>query len=213
MLKRKHGFTMVELLVVLVIIAILAAVATPLFLQNTKRAKVSEAVAAMGLLRQAERDYKIAHGTYFDVIFHTDGNIQDPLPPTSAVDQTSGTVTVNPNIAGGLDVDVGVTQYFSNAAYKVEAAGTGTLPDTDGSSGLFTNPPAVDFIITVDGGESDPCVSGSTANCAVKGSEVGGISGTQTADPTKEYFLEMDNTGRTFVCYGTCTTTANWSAY
>ena len=76
------GFTMIELLVVLVIIAILAAVATPLFLANTKRAKASEAVATMGLIRQAQRDYKTNNNTYFDV---ASDKIQKPLPPLNDI--------------------------------------------------------------------------------------------------------------------------------
>ena len=67
MLNRK-GFTMVELLVVLVIIAILAAVATPLFLSNTQRAKASEASATMALLRQALREFRIQNGNFFDIL-------------------------------------------------------------------------------------------------------------------------------------------------
>ena len=65
-IKQVPAFTLVELLVVLVIVAILAAVATPLYLQNTRKAKASEAVATLGLLRDAERDYRSQHDLYFD---------------------------------------------------------------------------------------------------------------------------------------------------
>ena len=58
-MKNKQGFTMVELLVVLVIVAILAAVATPIYLANVKRSRASEAVATMALIRQSLRDYQI----------------------------------------------------------------------------------------------------------------------------------------------------------
>ncbi len=197
---NKKGFTMVELLVVLVIVAILAAVATPLFVQNTKRAKASEAIATMGLMRQALRDYKINTNTYFDV---TSDNIQDPLPPTSEITKTTG-VLANPNNFG-LDVDVGVGQYFSNAAFTVEAKGTtGTItPSSDvNSTKIFENPSAVDFLIKVDGSKSVSCkaTGADLNNCAVK------------ADEVANYRIEMDNSGRVAISYkdGAANT---WSNY
>ena len=195
---NKKGFTMVELLVVLVIIAILAAVATPLFLANTQRARVSEAVATMGLIRQAERDFFINRNTYFDIaVDATDGNIQNAVPTTVGTD---GAPT--PSDAG-VTVDIGVSRYFSNQAFSVAARGTsGTgLADTDGASNLFTSPAAVDFIVTVNGTSSVACSPTITTNCATNAADV------------VNFDLEMDNSGRIFVCYNTCGTPANWSAY
>ena len=199
-MSNKKGFTMVELLVVLVIIAILAAVATPIYLSNTKKSKMSEAVAATGLIRQALRDYKVNNNTYFDV---TADHIQKPLPPLSEITLASGALATPANF--GVDVDAGIPQYFSNAAYTIEAAGTGALPDTNGASNLFTNPPAVDFIIRVDGTNSVQCAAGTTTNCAIRGNDVIGGAGNANS-----YQLEMDNSGRTFVSYDNGTT---WGVY
>ena len=194
MLNRK-GFTMVELLVVLVIIAILAAVATPLYIANTKRAKASEAVAALGLIRQVERDFQINNNTYFDV---ASDDIQDPLPALADITLTSGAVTAGHGVA----VDVGIPQYFSNAVYTIDAKGTtGTLAAPTGTGSIFQNPGPVDFLIKVDGGNSVLCTGAVTTNCAVKASEVG--QGTGTSD---DYILYMDNTGRIAVSYDGGTT-------
>ena len=198
-ISNKKGFTMVELLVVLVIIAILAAVATPIYLANTKRSKISEAIATMGLVRQAERDYKINHTSYFDVAddtaapSNTSGNIQKPLP--NSVVAATGVPTPDPS---GVDVNVGVAQYFSNGSFFVEAPAP---TNANTRSQLFVNPAPVDFLISAKGDGSFQCAAAGNTNCAVHAGDVAG------------YELEMDNSGRIFVCYGTCGTAANWSAY
>ena len=66
-----------------------AAVATPLYLSNTRRARASEAVATMGLIRQAERDYKINNNAFFDV---DSDEVQEPLPPSTLIDPTNGDI-------------------------------------------------------------------------------------------------------------------------
>lgn len=48
------GFTLVELMVVIVIIGVLAAVAIPKFTASTNKAKASECPTMLGLLEQAE---------------------------------------------------------------------------------------------------------------------------------------------------------------
>jgi prepilin-type N-terminal cleavage/methylation domain-containing protein len=157
--SKVSGFTMVELLVVLLIVGILAAVATPMYLAHTKRAKASEAVAAMSLMRQAEREYFTKHGSYRDV--------------------RAGNLATDPEAASGLAIDLGVTQYFSSAAYAV------ALNATDA---FFSTPGAVDFIITATGSASTPC---GASDCAVNAGDVG------------NYTLIMDNSGRIGVDYAT----------
>ena len=205
MRNNKQGFTIVELLVVLVIIAILAAVATPIYLNNANKARASEAIAALGLIRHAEREYRINNNTYFDVAANAAlGNIQGVLP--TVVNPANGAPG---NATDGLAINLGTTQYFSNGSYTVEASGTGALPTPAGSSGLFVAPPAQDFIISVTGngaavvapfGQNRPCAAGLTdpANCSAKGAEV------------NNYRLEMDNSGRIFVSYDSG---ATWAAY
>ncbi len=198
MLNNKQGFTMVELLVVLIIVAILAAVATPIYLANTKKSKMSEAVATAGLVRQAERDYNVNHNTFFDVaqdtnLSNTAGNIQKPLP--SSVVAATGVPTPDPS---GVDVNVGVSQYFSNASFYVEAPAP---TNANTRSQLFTNPAPVGFLISMKGDNSYKCAANTDTSCAVHADEIAG------------YELEMDNSGRIFVCYANCGTATNWSAY
>jgi len=57
MLKNKKGFTLIELMVVVIIVGILAAVAVPLYTGHVKKAMASEGVALLGSVRTAELAY------------------------------------------------------------------------------------------------------------------------------------------------------------
>ena len=62
--KNNHGFTLVELMITVVIVGILAAVAVPIYQANVKRAKGSEADAALGTVRTALRVYFAENASY-----------------------------------------------------------------------------------------------------------------------------------------------------
>ncbi|MCF7798007.1 MAG: prepilin-type N-terminal cleavage/methylation domain-containing protein, partial [Candidatus Marinimicrobia bacterium] len=55
--ENQKGFSLVELMIVLVIIGILAAVGVPIYTSNVQKAKMSEADAALGTIRTALRVY------------------------------------------------------------------------------------------------------------------------------------------------------------
>lgn len=196
-MKLKKGFTLVELLVVLVIIGVLAAVATPLLFKHTQRAKISEAIAVMSQIRQAKRDYKISAGSYFNIKEETTkGNIKNGFP-----DSVTGFVP--DKIDSGVDVDAQTAQYFSNSAYEVFADDDGTKLDAKSISKQFDKPDPVDFIIIVKGSRSVDCNDVSReGNCAIKNLEV------------KDFMVEMDNSGRIYVCFEDCDkTTGIWKKY
>ena len=67
LLKNQKGFTMVELMIVVIIVGILAAAAVPLYRGNVKRAIRTEAMATLGSIRAAERVYKAEYGGYVNV--------------------------------------------------------------------------------------------------------------------------------------------------
>ena len=64
LLRNQAGFTLVELMIVIVIVGILAAVAVPIYQSNITKAKMSECDAALGTIRTALRVSYAEHGNY-----------------------------------------------------------------------------------------------------------------------------------------------------
>jgi prepilin-type N-terminal cleavage/methylation domain-containing protein len=67
MMSRFHnrkGFTLIELMIVVVIIGILAALAIPRFMQTSGKAKKSEAKTVLKQIYQLERAYYQEHDAY-----------------------------------------------------------------------------------------------------------------------------------------------------
>jgi len=62
--RNEKGFTLVELMIVIVIVGILAAVAVPIYTGNVNKAKQSECDAALGTIRTALRVYYAENGAY-----------------------------------------------------------------------------------------------------------------------------------------------------
>jgi len=73
---RKKGFTLVELTIVVILIAILAALAIPQFTRVQERAKVSAAKAKLDLVRKLQGMYH----TLTDVYTTDFGLLDDELP-------------------------------------------------------------------------------------------------------------------------------------
>jgi prepilin-type N-terminal cleavage/methylation domain-containing protein len=64
---REQGFTLIELMITVAIIAILAAVAVPLFTKETRKSKASSEVGAVfAELAVREEQYKLENGAYLD---------------------------------------------------------------------------------------------------------------------------------------------------
>lgn len=63
-MHRINAFTLIELLVVVAVIAILAAIAVPNFLEAQVRSKVSRTVADMASIRTALEAYAVDENTY-----------------------------------------------------------------------------------------------------------------------------------------------------
>ncbi len=132
--NKKSGFTLVELMVVAVIVAILAAVAIPLMTGNRTRAMATEAEAALGTMRTTLRAMYAQTGAYDKDL---DGN-----------DFAAGAATTIPGINDG-DLD---GKYFDDAAYSITAIGesTYTLRALGSASGAPSADDVSAITITLD---------------------------------------------------------------
>ncbi len=61
LLKSKKGFSLIELLAVVIIIAVLAAIAVPIYMNYVRNARSTEAQSAIAALRSA---YRVRYQTY-----------------------------------------------------------------------------------------------------------------------------------------------------
>jgi len=64
--RNEKGFTLVELMIVVVIIGILAAIAIPKFSNLIGKAKTTEAATALGNIINLEETYFNGHSAYFN---------------------------------------------------------------------------------------------------------------------------------------------------
>ena len=134
--RRASAFTLVELMIVVVIVAILALVAIPLYRGNVEAAKMSEGIAGAGTIRTAFRVYASGHNGDFPVL--------------TAVDASGF------GVLGVLAADLTGKYFILASAYTISSTAatysiTATLPGTS---------PAVTYIINQAGTESGTYTTG-----------------------------------------------------
>ena len=116
---RQAGFTLVELMIVVIIVGILAAVAVPMYTGATDKSRATECVAALGTIRSAMRNYYAEHVTYANANF------------------TDGSEIVSSGILEVASVDLD-GRYFSSECYTFNGAPTADAfsVECDGSSSI-----------------------------------------------------------------------------
>ena len=119
-MNKNSGFTIIELVVVLVIIGILSALALPQYIKTVERSRQSEALTNLGAIRGAQMRYYLENANYTDSFNNLD--IDDtsigtyfnytplnPLAATGVVARATRTGTKNPCAAAKKGYTINIT--------------------------------------------------------------------------------------------------------
>lgn len=117
-LMNESGFTLVELMIVIVIVGILAAVAVPIYQSNIAKAKMTECDAALGTIRTALRVYYAANNAY-------------PTASNVAVTSVSGLDISSADLTGKYFNASQYTLTSTDSTYTITCDSDGVLGGTD----------------------------------------------------------------------------------
>jgi len=131
MKKLQQGFTLIELMIVVAIIGILAAVAIPAYNDYTIRAKVSEVLNIAAAAKTTSSEHFLSAGTFVGAPVSTDATVSNFLSSIgAALTATTATMTYTTQNMGGTADGKTIVFVGTGAANGVTwTCTTGTMED------------------------------------------------------------------------------------
>jgi len=109
-MKVKKGFTLIEVLIVVIILGILATIAIPQFAKMTKKARLAEAWTNLAAIRTAQSVYYLEQDKYTTAINQLDGGTESSLNFNYTVTVSGATYNA---IANGTNLATGVSAWMT----------------------------------------------------------------------------------------------------
>ncbi|MDR0304829.1 MAG: type II secretion system GspH family protein [Chitinispirillales bacterium] len=119
---RKNGFTLVELMIVVVVIGVLASFAMPKFQRAADKIKAAEAPQTLNAIVGGEESYRIVNGRYLELT--SDGSPADSanwakiglkVPDSKYFKYTVGDISHTPPIDETDPLDMGTLKFTAKA--------------------------------------------------------------------------------------------------
>ncbi len=118
--RGEKGFTLVEIMVVLVILGVLATISVPVYTGYVRKARISEAISNVGAYANAMRIYKMEHAEYPPSTQTLNVSIDEyyfGITWVLSFDKLTATMTITPKTTSDIPVaDTGT--YILDKDYK-----------------------------------------------------------------------------------------------
>ena len=196
-LKGQHGFTLIELMIVVAIIGILAAIAIPNFLQYQMKSRQSEAKTNLQAIKTSEVSFQAERGCYVGI------NVEGVVAPAG------GTKSVPFTWMAGLGPSPVATQwcvaggtfggaFFSDIGFKATGSVNflyGVSATTVAAPGLYTTTTSCAAIVPIALGGAGVGALGNNNFLAEAQTNLDGDAAISTWDSTVDHGANDCSTG------------------